>query len=210
MRQGEHMFGSWSFLELCRAGFSCLTAITAGTSPSQSQQHACAAGAPHSEGIRPASQNCVISSSSYAFGESLSLGNAIHSTSAPGLCRGCSSMCCSGMLSPIRSQLHPGDDCRLQHTTHVRMLLMPAVWSCCLLLSQAYELLQGNLVRFSPDAPTKDVPTAVLVHGILGSKRNLNSFARMLVEVRFWLCLGCWGVEHMSCGKSCTHTSSLS
>jgi hypothetical protein len=74
------------------------------------------------------------------------------------------------------------------------MLLMPAVWSCCLLLSQAYELLQGNLVRFSPDAPTKDVPTAVLVHGILGSKRNLNSFARMLVEVRFWLCLGCWGV----------------
>lgn len=48
---------------------------------------------------------------------------------------------------------------------------------------QAYELLQGNLVRFSPDAQTKDVPTAVLVHGILGSKRNLNSFARMLVGV---------------------------
>lgn len=46
----------------------------------------------------------------------------------------------------------------------------------------AYELLQGNLVRFSPDANTKDVPTAVLVHGILGSKRNLNSFARMIVE----------------------------
>jgi hypothetical protein len=85
MRKGEHMFGSWSFLELCRAGFSCLTAITAGTSPSQSQQHACAAGAPHSEGIRPASQNCVISSSSYAFGESLSLGNAIHSKSAQGM-----------------------------------------------------------------------------------------------------------------------------
>jgi hypothetical protein len=51
-------------------------------------------------------------------------------------------------------------------------------------LLQAYELLQGNLVRFSPDANTKDVPTAVLVHGILGSKRNLNSFARMIVEVR--------------------------
>lgn len=51
------------------------------------------------------------------------------------------------------------------------------------MLLQAYELLQGNLVRFSPDANTKDVPTAVLVHGILGSKRNLNSFARMIVEV---------------------------
>jgi hypothetical protein len=49
--------------------------------------------------------------------------------------------------------------------------------------AQAYELLQGNLVRFSGDATSKDVPTAVLVHGILGSKRNLNSFARMLVEV---------------------------
>lgn len=57
-------------------------------------------------------------------------------------------------------------------------------------LLQAYELLQGNLVRFSPDATTKDVPTAVLVHGILGSKRNLNSFARMLVQVRMtWLFL---------------------
>lgn len=48
---------------------------------------------------------------------------------------------------------------------------------------QKYELLQGNLVRFSPDASTKDVPTAVLVHGILGSKRNLNGFARMIAEV---------------------------
>ena len=27
------------------------------------------------------------------------------------------------------------------------------------------------------------MPTAVLVHGILGSRRNLSSFARMLVEV---------------------------
>jgi hypothetical protein len=80
MRKGEHIIQLWSFIELCCAGFSCPTAITAGTSPSQSQQHACAAGAPHSEGIRPASQNCVISSSSYPLGESLSLGNAIHST----------------------------------------------------------------------------------------------------------------------------------
>lgn len=49
---------------------------------------------------------------------------------------------------------------------------------------QAFELLQGNLVRFSSDSATKDVPTAVLVHGILGSRRNLQSFARMIVEVR--------------------------
>jgi len=48
---------------------------------------------------------------------------------------------------------------------------------------QAFELLQGNLVRFSSDAKSKNVPTAVLVHGILGSRRNLQSFARMIVEV---------------------------
>eukprot|EP00879_Flechtneria_rotunda_P003292 GHRR01003517.1.p1 GENE.GHRR01003517.1~~GHRR01003517.1.p1 ORF type:complete len:389 (+),score=86.25 GHRR01003517.1:211-1377(+) len=46
----------------------------------------------------------------------------------------------------------------------------------------AFELLQGNLVRFSSDARFKNVPTAVLVHGILGSRRNLQSFARMIVE----------------------------
>lgn len=39
-------------------------------------------------------------------------------------------------------------------------------------------------MRFSGEASRKDVPTAVLVHGILGSKRNLNSFARMIAEVR--------------------------
>lgn len=60
---------------------------------------------------------------------------------------------------------------------------VPDPMPCCSPCAQAYELLQGNLVRFSGDATTKDVPTAVLVHGILGSKRNLNSFARMLVEV---------------------------
>lgn len=49
---------------------------------------------------------------------------------------------------------------------------------------QAFELLQGNLVRFSSNSQSKDVPTAVLVHGILGSRRNLHSFARMIVEVR--------------------------
>jgi len=47
--------------------------------------------------------------------------------------------------------------------------------------AQGYELLQGNLVRFSPDAINKGAPTAVLVHGILGSRKNLHSFARKIV-----------------------------
>eukprot|EP00882_Tetradesmus_deserticola_P008990 GHRQ01009484.1.p1 GENE.GHRQ01009484.1~~GHRQ01009484.1.p1 ORF type:complete len:266 (+),score=80.07 GHRQ01009484.1:204-1001(+) len=46
----------------------------------------------------------------------------------------------------------------------------------------AFELVKGNLVRFSSDAQVKNVPTAVLVHGILGSRRNLHSFAHMIVE----------------------------
>lgn len=48
---------------------------------------------------------------------------------------------------------------------------------------QAFEVIKGNLVRFSSDAQSKNVPTAVLVHGILGSRRNLHSFAHMIVEV---------------------------
>jgi dienelactone hydrolase len=38
-------------------------------------------------------------------------------------------------------------------------------------------------VRFSRGSSSKDPPTAVLVHGILGSRRNLQSFARQIVEV---------------------------
>ena len=51
------------------------------------------------------------------------------------------------------------------------------------MLLQAYEMIKGNLVRFSGDADSKNVPTAVLVHGILGSRRNLQSFAEMIVAV---------------------------
>eukprot|EP00878_Enallax_costatus_P044397 GHUV01052986.1.p1 GENE.GHUV01052986.1~~GHUV01052986.1.p1 ORF type:complete len:131 (-),score=25.27 GHUV01052986.1:17-409(-) len=47
---------------------------------------------------------------------------------------------------------------------------------------QAFELVQGNLVRFTTHG--NNVPTAVLVHGILGSRRNLHSFAKKIVEVR--------------------------
>ena len=57
---------------------------------------------------------------------------------------------------------------------------------------KGYELLRGNLVRFSSDAHAKPVPTAVLVHGILGSRRNLQGFARMLVEVGAVLVVVCW------------------
>lgn len=45
----------------------------------------------------------------------------------------------------------------------------------------AYELVQGALVRWSHPSQ-KSPPTAVLVHGILGSRRNMASFAKMLVE----------------------------
>jgi len=44
----------------------------------------------------------------------------------------------------------------------------------------AYELIRGALVRFS-ETRNRHPPTAVLIHGILGSKRNMQSFARRLV-----------------------------
>ncbi|EFN51872.1 hypothetical protein CHLNCDRAFT_27628 [Chlorella variabilis] len=51
----------------------------------------------------------------------------------------------------------------------------------CPPLVQAFEVVQGALVRFSSAASTK-VPTAVLVHGILGKRQNMLPFARRLVE----------------------------
>jgi len=48
----------------------------------------------------------------------------------------------------------------------------------------AYEVVQGPLARFT-NANTKagqSPPTAVLCHGILGSKRNMQTYARMIVD----------------------------
>ncbi|KAF5827015.1 Alpha/Beta hydrolase protein, partial [Dunaliella salina] len=48
----------------------------------------------------------------------------------------------------------------------------------------AHEMIQGPLARFT-DANTKagqTPPTAVLCHGILGSKRNMQTYARMIVD----------------------------
>jgi len=49
---------------------------------------------------------------------------------------------------------------------------------------QAYELIQGALVRWTELATsTRPPPTAVLIHGILGSRKNMQSFARRITQV---------------------------
>ena len=49
---------------------------------------------------------------------------------------------------------------------------------------QAYELVQGPLVRWSEPQPgTRPPPTVVMVHGILGSRKNMQAYAHRLVEV---------------------------
>ncbi|PNH05579.1 hypothetical protein TSOC_008139, partial [Tetrabaena socialis] len=48
--------------------------------------------------------------------------------------------------------------------------------------SIAYELYQGPLVRWSHTDATHVPPTAVMVHGILGNRKNMSGFAKMLVE----------------------------
>jgi pimeloyl-ACP methyl ester carboxylesterase len=46
-----------------------------------------------------------------------------------------------------------------------------------------YEMVRGPLVRWSEEAPAgPHPPTAVLIHGILGSRRNLLSFAKRLAQ----------------------------
>ncbi|KAK9821628.1 hypothetical protein WJX74_001359 [Apatococcus lobatus] len=49
----------------------------------------------------------------------------------------------------------------------------------------AHELIQGPLVRFSSHEAGngKRPPTAVMVHGILGNRRNMHAFAKRLSEV---------------------------
>lgn len=43
-------------------------------------------------------------------------------------------------------------------------------------------MVQGPLVRFSTGAHPSRVPTAVLVHGVLGRRQNMRSFAQRIVE----------------------------
>ena len=46
-----------------------------------------------------------------------------------------------------------------------------------------YEMVQGPLVKWTVEAPEgPHPPTAVLIHGILGSRRNLLSFAKRLSQ----------------------------
>ena len=75
-----------------------------------------------------------------------------------------------------------------RHASAVAVLQQP-VSAQNLELSQAappigYDLLQGEQVRWRPDDPAsgQKPPTAVLVHGILGSRRNLFSFGKRLVQ----------------------------
>ena len=46
----------------------------------------------------------------------------------------------------------------------------------------AHELVPGALVRYSDAQHPSSAPTAVLLHGILGQKKNLSSFAQQLAR----------------------------
>ncbi|KDO51728.1 hypothetical protein CISIN_1g045335mg, partial [Citrus sinensis] len=88
------------------------------------------------------------------------------------------------------SRLDPGQSSSVAKRTNVRMALVDerlarvgkdvAEPSGVL----AYDLIQGTLVRWSSmmDKSIPDPPTAVLLHGILGSRKNWGTFARRLAR----------------------------
>ena len=41
-------------------------------------------------------------------------------------------------------------------------------------------------VRWSEATPGRPPPTAVLVHGVMGSRKNVASFAQRIVQARSW------------------------
>ncbi len=55
---------------------------------------------------------------------------------------------------------------------------------CCTAALQGYELVQGALARWSEvQKGQRAPPTVVMIHGILGSRKNMQAFAHRLVEV---------------------------
>lgn len=79
-------------------------------------------------------------------------------------------------------------------------------------LPEAYELVQGADVRWSHlDTSGAAPPTAVLLHGILGSRRNLLSFAkRLAAEYPAWqfvlVDLRCHGASASNGGAPAPHS----
>ena len=73
-------------------------------------------------------------------------------------------------------------------TFHVALPHLRPCSSCALIMAsacvQVYELIQGALVRWTElTSAARPPPTAVLIHGILGSRKNMQSFARRITQV---------------------------
>lgn len=108
--------------------------------------------------------------------------------------------------SGLNSHRYVGNNCKLCHPRHTRniqrtrasrvemtliddALVAGTSPSKTLTKSLAYEIVQGPLARWTEAAgkSNPDVPTAVLVHGILGARKNWGSFARRLaLEFPTW------------------------
>uniref|UniRef100_A0A0D9V8Q1 AB hydrolase-1 domain-containing protein n=1 Tax=Leersia perrieri TaxID=77586 RepID=A0A0D9V8Q1_9ORYZ len=84
--------------------------------------------------------------------------------------------------SNSRSLLCPPCHCAQMALANTRIAYQPDVDKHSGVL--AYELVQGSLVQWNSfmDKSIPDPPTAVLLHGILGSRKNWGSFAKRLAQ----------------------------
>ncbi|CAL4972788.1 unnamed protein product [Urochloa decumbens] len=86
-----------------------------------------------------------------------------------------------------RSLVCPPCNCAQMALADTRIAYQPDVDKHAGVL--AYELVQGDLVQWNSfmDKSIPDPPTAVLLHGILGSRKNWGSFAKRLAhEFPMW------------------------
>lgn len=97
------------------------------------------------------------------------------------LCATALAFSCGGLVPRVGPAVQPPSRCPSPRATAT---VDPRPTATGTSAALAHDILQGDLVQWDPSDPKRfpQPPTCVLVHGILGSRRNLLSFGKRLVQ----------------------------